>query len=188
MSKFWLLLLLTLVNTACVTSTQHITGASHALTANELQRWQATGRIGISSERQSGSGGFVWLQQDATSQLQIRGPVGVGSLSLSLDATGLSIQGTDGEHYAADAALTEIQSRLGAPLPVTQLRYWLLGLAAPGEHRWVNAQTSVLQQDEWQITYEQWSRREQLRLPVRLVLTQDSVRITVVVQNWQLGA
>ncbi|MGD9842534.1 MAG: lipoprotein insertase outer membrane protein LolB [Steroidobacteraceae bacterium] len=187
MRIFLLLMSLLLLNVACVTQPQRISGNSDARTASELQHWQASGRIGISSEQQSGSAGFNWLQQDALSQVQVRGPVGVGSLSLTLDAAVLMIQASDGTAYAADAALSEMQLRLGASLPVGQLRYWLLGMAAPGEHHWLNADNTLLEQDGWQIAYAEWSQREQLRLPVRLVLTRDSVRILVVIQSWNVG-
>lgn len=175
---------------ACMTQPQPqiITGVSNARSAYTLHRWQARGRIGINAAQQSGSGGFTWAQQAELSEVQLRGPVGIGAFSLSLDGSVLTIRGSDGAYYDADAALDELQLRLGTPLPVASLRYWLLGLAAPGEPRWLDDQHNQLEQDGWQVTYEVWTTRGELRLPVRLALTRADARIRIVVQSWNLDS
>lgn len=173
---------------ACMTQPQLITGVSNTRTADALHSWQARGRIGINAAQQSGSGGFTWAQQAALSEVQLRGPVGIGAFSLSLDGSALTIRGSDGTQYDADAALHELQLRLGTPLPVASLRYWLLGLAAPGEPRWLDDQHNQLEQDGWQVTYEAWATRGELRLPVRLSLTRADARIRIVVQSWNLDS
>src|SRR5262245_19822382 len=50
----------------------------------QLGVWQARGRIGVSGPETGGSGSFDWQQRDDRTDLQIRGPVGVGSVRLQL--------------------------------------------------------------------------------------------------------
>src|SRR5687767_8646015 len=50
----------------------------------ELDRWQARGRLGVSGPENGGSGSFAWQQRGDRSDVQIRGPVGVGSVRLQL--------------------------------------------------------------------------------------------------------
>lgn len=184
----WLLLLSVLAfNAACVTQPQRITGASTARDATELHDWTAGGRIGVTGVEQGGSGGFIWIQQHDVSNLQLRGPVGVGSLAIHLQGKQLSMQASDGTQYDADRALAELEARLGAAVPITQLRYWLLGLAAPGEHRWSEA-SDVLEQDGWRINYSDWLQRDALRLPGKVTLSRETLRIVIVVQAWRLEA
>ncbi len=182
-----LLTFLLMLNAACVTQPQRIVGASVARDAGELQAWTASGRIGVSGVEQSGSGSFTWNQQADISDVQVRGPVGIGSLLIRMQGQGVTVQASNGAQYDADAAMSELALRLGAPVPVAQLRYWVRGLAAPGAHQWSEPGTA-LEQQGWQIRYSDWSQRDALRLPGRVVLNREQVRIVIVVQEWRLTA
>ena len=108
---------------------------------NDLQRWQAHGRLGISGPESGGSGSFDWQQRGDRADVQIRGPVGVGSVRLQMRGAApnpdLRLETGDGRVLESTAAWDELEARLGAQVPAGNLRYWMLGLAAPGEHRWL---------------------------------------------------
>jgi outer membrane lipoprotein LolB len=181
------LLGLALINGACVTQPQRVSGSSTAHSAAELHTWSANGKIGVSGTGQSGSGSFTWLQQADTSKLQVRGPVGTGSLQITLAGTQLSMQSSDGTQYNTEQVLTELENRLGVAVPVNQLRFWLLGVPGPGAFEWSEANT-VLEQDGWHIVYGEWLQRGELRVPAKLTLTREQLRIVMVVQGWQLDS
>lgn len=181
-------MMLVVLQSACVSQPQHIVGTSTARSVNELTRWHASGRIGVSMPERSGSGGFIWQQDQQTSHIQLRGPVGVGSLSVSVEGSLLRLLASDGAAYDAELAVQQMQDQLGVALPVAQLRFWLMGVPAPGEHQWRDAEKNELEQEGWQISYQQWTQRHELRLPIKLVLMRDEVRIVVVVQTWSLFA
>lgn len=185
--RWALLICLVTLSAACVTQPQRIAGVSGAREAAELRDWTASGRMGVSGVEQSGSGGFTWTQQADTSDVQVRGPVGVGSLAIRMQGQRLSLQASDGTQYDAAQALSELELRLGAPVPVAQLRYWVLGLAAPGAHHW-SEPGAALEQDGWQIHYSNWLQRAALRLPGKVILDREQVRIVIVVQEWRLAA
>lgn len=182
------LLCLALLNAACVTQPQRISGSSTAQQASELRGWVATGKIGVSGIEQSGSGGFTWTQLAERAQVQVRGPVGIGALEITMVDAQLHMQASDGTQYDADQVLAELEARLGVAVPVAQLRYWLLGVPGPGEHRWLDADNNELEQDGWHIGYVEWSQRGALRLPAKLILTRDQLRIVMVVQSWRLNS
>lgn len=175
---------------SCATRETRIAAPADAPPAGELQDWTARGRLAVASSVQSGSGSFTWTQHAADASVQLRGPVGVGSLSLTMQNEVPYVVTGDGQQWAADAALGELQARLGAPLPIAQLRYWLRALPAPGAHRWLA--DTVLQQDGWQIEYNEFAQHGALRLPVRLNATQRTpegeLRIRVVIELWRLDA
>lgn len=161
----------------------------------ELQVWQARGRLGVSSEQGGGSGSFIWQQRNDRSDVEIRGPVGIGSVKLQVRGNSsdpeLQLETSDGQRWSSAAAWRELEARLGAPIPAGRLRYWLLGLAAPGEHRWSEPApdgTSVLEQDGWRIDYQKYSADEGPRVPVRLRASHGDARVRIVVDRWQLGA
>jgi len=104
---------------------------------SQLRNWSVQGRIGITGVAQGGSGSFSWQQHDAVSSINLHGPLGAGAIAITLDDT-LHITTANGAHYDADAALTELETRLGTTVPVKQLSYWLRGVPANGEYQWFN--------------------------------------------------
>jgi len=160
----------------------------------QLEAWQVRGRLAVSGPNGGGSGTFNWTQRPDRSTVQIRGPVGVGSVRLELrgapDQPEIELQTGDGEVLEAEAAWTELETRLGATLPAGYLRYWLLGLAAPGEHRWREAGSTgevSLEQQGWRIDYQRYSDEFGARLPVRLRATSGAARVRIVIDRWLLN-
>jgi len=164
------------------------------VTIETLERWQARGRIGVSGPDGGGSGSFEWQQQADTAAVQIRGPAGIGSVRLKVQGEGehphLELQTGDGETLQSEAAWAELEARLGASLPAGNLRYWLLGLAAPGPHEWQPpaADGSVaLEQQGWRIDYQRYSEEWGAKVPTRLRATSGEARVRIVIDRWQLG-
>ncbi|MGH8186525.1 MAG: lipoprotein insertase outer membrane protein LolB, partial [Steroidobacteraceae bacterium] len=144
----------------------------------ELDRWQARGRLGVSGPENGGSGSFDWQQRGDRSEVQIRGPVGVGSVRLQLRGDparpDLTLETSRGQRLEEEAAWNELEARLGAPVPAGSLRYWMLGLAAPGDHRWHEENSEgvvTLEQDGWRIDYQRYSTEFGPRIPVRMRAT-----------------
>lgn len=183
-----LLLVCTLL-AGCATQTSRITGANAAHSAAELSNWTASGKIGITGIEQSGSGNFNWAQQSNRSAVHFSGPLGMSALQIEFDGKQLTLSAADGTHYDAEQALDELQQRLGIAIPIMQLRYWMLGIAAPqdvsGAPQWLPSNTE-LQQAGWRIVYADWLQRGALRLPGKLTLTHDQLRVVMVVQSWRL--
>lgn len=161
---------------------------------SELQRWQARGRLAVSAEGQGGSGSFEWLQRRDASDIQIRGPVGIGGVRLQLQGPGaqpdLVLETSDGHKVESDAAWAELQARLGAAVPAGHLRYWLLGVAAPGDHQWLEPTSPgvvSLAQDGWRIDYQRFTDEPGLRVPLRMNASSGDARVRIIIDRWRLG-
>jgi len=153
--------------------------------ADSLQDWQASGRIAVSGPSAGGSGSFTWTQTGGEAAIQIRGPVGIGNLRLYLSDRALRIETSAGQRYVAAAADAELAERLGAQVPTADLRYWLAGVAAPGEHRWTDAGApSVLLQHEWRVEYQRYGVTSGVRLPMKLIATSGPAKVRIVIDKW----
>jgi outer membrane lipoprotein LolB len=160
----------------------------------ELTAWHARGRIGVSSAQGGGSGSFEWQQRGEHADVQIRGPLGIGSVRLevkgSAEHPAVTLHTNDGLTLESQAAWDELERRLGAPVPAGSLRFWMLGIAAPGEHQWHEPDAegaTALEQDGWRIEYQQFSADAGARLPSRIRAANGDARVRIVIDRWQLG-
>jgi outer membrane lipoprotein LolB len=155
--------------------------------ASELSEWRAKGRIAVAGPEGGGSGSFSWQQDSARAVVDLRGPIGIGALHLTLSDTELRIATGDGQAFESSAAQDELTARLGASVPTSELRYWLVGVAAPGEHAWSNGSAEgarVLMQRDWRIEYQRYVVAAGYKLPARLVATSGPARVRIVIDDW----
>lgn len=181
------LLLISLGLGACVSVQPRIEGSAQGIELGKLQSWRATGRIGVAAEQGGGSGSFNWEQQGAQSSVRLAGPAGIGSVQLHLNGDAVEVATADGQTYQAQAALDELQARLGAMIPPAKLRYWLMGLAAPGAYRWSDQNMTLLEQDGWRIEYGEFLMQDGVRLPAKITASSGTTRVRILVERWQLG-
>ena len=157
-----------------------------------LTQWTASGRLAIAAGDQGGSGAFTWAQDGGTSQLDLRGPLGAGALRIVAAPGTLSLEDGTGRALDADAARARLQARLGADLPWAELRYWMLGLAAPAVPATVlesdAAPWRVIEQSGWRIAYDAFATSDGLSLPQRFTAAREPVRVKVIVDSWAPGA
>ena len=75
-------------------------------------------------------------------------------------------------------------------LPVAEMRYWVVGVPAPGEpaeetlgddHR-----LASLSQSGWQVRFDRYQAVGPLELPSRIEMTTDGLRLRVVASDWSL--
>jgi len=158
---------------------------------DELTQWTAKGRIALVARGEGGSGSFVWGQRSERTELTVRGPLGAGGVQLVTDGATFELADGSGQPLDGDAARTELERRLGARLPVAELRYWLLGLPAPqragsGAVQMATGSVPGFVQDGWVVSFEEYQPQGRWTLPVRLTATTSSARVRIVVDDWIL--
>ncbi|HKQ14450.1 MAG TPA: lipoprotein insertase outer membrane protein LolB [Steroidobacteraceae bacterium] len=188
------LFVLLLLSAGCAVTPKQPAGAPANVDLAQLESWQARGRLGVSGPESGGSGSFDWQQRGDRTDLQIRGPVGVGSVRLQLRGDpghpDLKLETGNGRKLESDDAWNELEARLGAPVPAGNLRYWILGLAAPGEHVWHEQSSDgivTLEQGGWRIDYQRYSTEPGARVPVKMNASNGTARVRIVVDSWRLG-
>jgi outer membrane lipoprotein LolB len=150
-------------------------------------RWDLAGRAAVAVGSQGWQASLNWRQRSGQSDVHLAGPLGVGATVLKLTSAGLSIN----DAPPGEAALADLEQKLGFELPISRLRYWLLGVpdpAAPDEVvRDSQDCAQQLTQDGWSIAYERYAANDGNVLPALLVLTRDTVRVRIIVDHWNLN-
>jgi len=155
-----------------------------------LEHFELRGRVAVATGREGFNANLRWVQQGAHSQLTLEGPLGAGAVQVSASENQLDIVAANGVRTDSDAARAELRARLGFDPPLKSLRYWILGVPDPARpatealdeaHRHLQGLT----QDGWHIDYTQYSAVVAQWLPTRMTLQRDTVRVRVLVDDWQ---
>lgn len=155
-----------------------------------LSGWTASGRLALDVAGEGGSGAFIWRQQDGRSELSLRGPLGAGAFELATDGETFELSDAGGRRLDADEARRQVEARLGAALPWASLRYWMVGVPAPGvEARVLDASSDpvrVIEQSGWEVRYDRLVLKDGYALPQRLTAQSGPVRLKLLVDEWRL--
>ena len=170
-------------------ATAPVSTPSRPVDPETLTQWTAKGRIALTADGEGGSGSFVWQQRSERTELAVRGPFGSGGLTIVTDGESLQLDDGSGTTIDGDAARIALERRLGARLPLSELRYWMLGLAAPEDLSPAQPATGAtpgFTQAGWVVTYEAFQPAGAWSLPSRLTATTSDARVRIVVDDWQL--
>lgn len=156
---------------------------------DRFTQWTARGRIALAAQGEGGSGSFVWQQRSERTELALRGPLGAGGLQLTMDGEALELADPGGAPLDGDAARAALERRLGARLPLAEMRYWLLGVPAPGDVadgpvQLATGATPGFVQAGWVVSYDALGAQGEWTLPARLTATSGSTRVRIVIDDW----
>ena len=146
--------------------------------------------MAVATAAEGFSGGLSWQQDGAQAAIDLRGPLGGTALSIRLDGASMTVTDRNGAAVAGDAAREYMASEIGAPLPVAELRYWLVGVPAPGppyrETIGADGRLARLEQAGWQLRYARYTAVGNLALPARIEIESATARLRLIVSSWRL--
>jgi outer membrane lipoprotein LolB len=187
------LVVLTLSLNACVSvprpeaapSAEVIDKGLKQLRQQQAQRgFSLTGRIAVTGAALSGS--LRWEQQADDFHLRIAGPFGVGTTEISGREGQVRVR-AKGVDVLTDAPEQLLLETTGWPLPLTALRYWVLGAPSPSfdgvltyDHR---GYISSFAEQGWELICSEFRADG---LPARLDARQGERHAVVLIQNLQL--
>lgn len=148
------------------------------------------GRLAVAAGDEGFSAGLRWTQRDREALIDLDGPLGVGGLRLRAAGDTLELSGARGERLDGDAARAELERRLGFPLPLTALRYWVRGVPDPAQR--ADEQLApdgtrllAMVQDGWRVEYPDYVEDPAAGpLPRRLSIVRGDARLRLVVESW----
>jgi outer membrane lipoprotein LolB len=151
-------------------------------------RWEFSGRIGVSATNEGFNGKIWWWQRDEYYRARISGPLGVGSIQVDGDGDRITLTDEDGEVTKMSDAEADLRQRYGWTIPLSSLRYWVLGVPDPARPAQLEfgAEGMLLsmQQGAWTVIVDQYAQGGGQLMPRRVVATSDDARVRLVVDNW----
>lgn len=158
----------------------------------KLDGWNLKGRLAIDAVKEAWTGTLRWTQKGDEFKILWLFPLGQGSVELYGNPDRVTLRVPKEEPMSATSAEELLGTRLGWSLPVSGLRYWLLGLPAPGLPVVKLSLDSFgrllrLSQGGWQIRYLDYKRVENFVLPGKVFLEHPKLRLRLVIDHWHLG-
>ena len=157
-----------------------------------LASWTLRGRVAVAAGSDGFSGGLQWQQRGPNAEVSLYGPLGGEALRIKVDGADYAVETPDGASYDGESAERLLAERVGAgrPLPVQDMRFWLIGVPAPGkpheETLGTDQRLSSLTQSGWLIRYGSFETVGAHAMPQRLEMTTQGLRLRVLVTDWQL--
>ena len=182
----------------CSTLVEHTSVQPGGWENNQLEKqniraWTVVGRLGVTTEYQSGTLDLFWKQFKNSYTIRMIAPFGQGTILIKGNKNGVHVRTKDGEHYS-DSPDDFIASQLGVPLPLEGLRSWLRGLpmkAATMENpRWDDkGHLYKIVQDGWNVEMSRYKKVDQHTVPHTFHLDRDDqpeLAIKMVIRRWKI--
>jgi len=132
-------------------------------------------------------GTLSWMQDGETFQARFFGPLGVGAVAISGTAQEMEVRSKDGSVRTREPE-AYMQQQFGWSLPLRGLRYWVLGLPAPGGESRLKLDESgrilALKQDGWELDYGEYQDAGGLSLPKKFTISDSERGFKVFVDQW----
>lgn len=147
-----------------------------------LQAWpgyEMRGRVAVARGDEGFAGSLRWAHRTLGTLLELDGPLGVGGVRYA---------------FPPDADAGALEQALGVPVPLSSLRFWLLGVPDPDPS--LTADEAVdrdrgrlisLRQAGWEIDYPQYAAvvGTRLELPQRIEVRREGLRVRLFIETWQ---
>jgi outer membrane lipoprotein LolB len=157
-----------------------------------IEQWAAVGKLGIQSARDSWSAGIQWRQNRDSYSIRLSGPLGQGLMELYGTPGLVEMRTADDSVHRARTAEELMLNHAGWRVPLTGMRYWILGRPDP-EARILaveldpGGRLAELHQLGWVIRFQRYDEFDGIALPTRLTLENPRIRGKLVVRSWRTG-
>ncbi|MDD1612399.1 MAG: lipoprotein insertase outer membrane protein LolB [Methylococcaceae bacterium] len=174
---------------ACTLFTTAPPEVSYSRAANQalyrLDPWSLEGRVALTGERDSWTADLTWAHQRDDEQIRLSGPFGQGAVMIHLAGNLVTVDQGDGKLESSDDPEEFIDRQLGMFVPVTSLRYWVLGLPEPDLH--FEEVSGGFRQSGWTVAFQSLQPVGQLLLPRKMSVTNDRVKLKLIIDQWILN-
>nr|VFK12784.1 MAG: outer membrane lipoprotein LolB [Candidatus Kentron sp. LPFa] len=158
----------------------------------DIEEWSAAGRIAIRAADDAWNVNMRWQQRIDDYRIRFNAPLALGAAEITGDPYGVRLRTTNRRTFFATDPESLLWDTLGWRIPVSGLRYWILGMTdedAPVDGLEIDAagRLEQLHQSGWKIRYLGYRRFKDMDLPIRLELENDRLNVRIRISRWVLA-
>jgi outer membrane lipoprotein LolB len=159
------------------------------------QAWALEGKLAVTADGEGWFAGLNWLQSGEHFQIDLMDSFGRIVARIKRDDDGVALTRRDGTIVTAATPESLMQEVYGWVLPISGLRYWVLGMPEPGtdpegdSERRLDAygRLAALKQAGWSVDYEDYTDLEPVALPDKITVTGHDLRLKLIVDTWDMA-
>ncbi|RRQ23383.1 outer membrane lipoprotein LolB [Guyparkeria sp. SCN-R1] len=168
---------------------------SHSKELESMTDWAFGGRAAVRSGVTGGSVQLEWTQVGTVTSLELSGPFDTGHLAMTGTPNHMLLTDGNGNRRVTDDPEALLEEQTGWRIPLATLPRWLRGLPSDslaalstGDYRLDDQGRLVTFTDEgWEVEYARYQDVGRLTLPHFVELTNEGMRIRIVVDSWDTG-
>jgi len=154
----------------------------------KITNWQLRGYMAMRSPQENLTAFLNWKQQAKNYVIYLSGPLGIGTVHIYGKPGKFILQNAKGKQFVAKTPEQLVKQQLGWKLPISNLYYWIRGIPVPRVvatgyfddcHR-----LTELNQQGWQIYYQNYTRVANLDLPNTIILRYPNLSVKIIVNRW----
>ena len=163
----------------------------HQITVSQIYSWDINGRVGIKTDKDSGSATIHWHQLGPNYEMRIIAPLGQGTYIFRGSPEGVVMQGSDGSVLVAENPEQLMQESLGWSVNLEGMQYWIRGIPEP-ETGYSKlsldgyGRLGYLNQSGFIIEVQRYVDLEKASLPEKLTIKNDNLQLKLVIKNWEI--
>lgn len=155
----------------------------------KVDGFDLSARISVKYEHGGFSGSAVWRHLRENDELWLYGPLGQLTAKLQQMSTEARLVTPDQKPITASTVEVLTREVLGWSLPLSGMRYWILGQVSPVNTQVttkINAENRVveIQQDGWTILISEYRRHDQGVFPVKIQMRYSDLEMRLVIDSW----
>ncbi len=158
------------------------------ISLQKMDKWEFAGRIVINSGSEGFTGRVRWHQDGDYYSAILSGPF--GSNAIHIDGAGVKASLIDkrGDVISLADAENDLNARYGWAIPITSLRFWILGIPDPTVPAEVelnkNQQLNFLRQRGWDVAIDLYASVDGQLMPKRLKASMNDNQVRVFIDKW----
>ncbi|GIC78595.1 lipoprotein insertase outer membrane protein LolB [Moritella sp. F3] len=162
----------------------------HQAQLQSINSWQLQGQIAFITPDDRNSATLNWQQLAQDFNINLTGPFGIHVLTIKRSDNISTLILDDDRQYQGRNTQTLINQLSPIPIPVDELRAWIIGDPLTDDVQLDNygRVTQANHPLGWHISYTSYQLVDTIWLPKNIVIKQDDMRIKITTRNWKLNA
>ncbi len=150
----------------------------------DLESWFFSGRMALSNQHDSVTVSLQWQHNADRDELELSGPLGQGASRISVWANSVKIESADQNAIYQGDVDQFFSARLGFDVPMTALKYWVLGLVDPAASYQQTVDGFI--QYGWKVVYKSVQQTQNVQLPGKMTVFKDDAKLKLVISDWKI--
>ena len=150
----------------------------------DQEDWTFSGRLAFSDKEHSLTGSIKWKHAKKNDFIVLSGPFGLGRVEIIMKGKGAMIIYGGKSVSVRDGVDELVEQYAGMPVPVSALKYWVIGLVNPNVPYFLTE--NGFSQKNWDVSYSQMQAVKKNRLPRKIKAEQGEAKLKLVIDHWKM--